>query len=49
MCRELKKANDEIVNTKKIELISSTLKVMHLNEMNSSLINDLVKINPYNQ
>ena len=44
---ELKKANDEVVNTKKIELISSTLKVMHLNEMNSSLINDLVKINPY--
>ena len=44
---ELKKANDEIVNTKKIELISSALKVMHLNEMNSSLINDLVKINPY--
>lgn len=44
---DLKKANDEIVNTKKIELISSTLKLMHLNEMNNSLINDLVKILPH--
>jgi len=44
---ELKKANEDIVNTKKIELISSTLKLMHLNEMNNSLINDLVKVNPY--
>lgn len=43
----LKKANDEIVNTKKMELISSALKLMHLNEMNSSLISDLVKINPH--
>jgi PAS domain S-box-containing protein len=44
---DLKKANEDIVNTKKIELISSTLKVMHLNEMNNSLINDLVKVNPF--
>ncbi|OFX53598.1 MAG: hypothetical protein A2066_04145 [Bacteroidetes bacterium GWB2_41_8] len=44
---EIKKANEEVVNTKKIELISSTLKVMHLNEMNNSLINDLVKVNPH--
>lgn len=44
---ELKKAHEDVVNTKKIELISSTLKVMHLNEMNSSLINDLVKVNPH--
>lgn len=44
---DLKKANEDIVNTKKIELISSTLKLMHLNEMNTSLINDLVKVNPY--
>ena len=44
---DLKKANEDIVNTKKIELISSTLKVMHLNEMNNSLINDLVKVNPH--
>lgn len=43
----LKKANEEVVNTKKIELISSTLKLMHLNEMNSSLIGDLVKVTPH--
>jgi PAS domain S-box-containing protein len=43
----LKKANEDIVNTKKIELISSTLKLMHLNEMNSSLIGDLVKVTPH--
>jgi PAS domain S-box-containing protein len=43
----LKKANEDIVNTKKIELISSTLKLMHLNEMNSSLINDLIKVTPH--
>jgi PAS domain S-box-containing protein len=43
----LKKANEDIVNTKKIELISSTLKVMHLNEMNNSIIDDLAKVNPY--
>lgn len=44
---DLKKANEDIVNTKKIELISSALKLMHLNEMNNSLINDLVKVNPF--
>lgn len=43
----LKKANEDIVNTKKVELISSTLKLMHLNEMNSSLISDLVKVTPH--
>ena len=43
----LKKANEDIINTKKIELISSTLKLMHLNEMNSSLIGDLVKVTPH--
>jgi PAS domain S-box-containing protein len=43
----LKKANEDIINTKKIELISSTLKLMHLNEMNSSLISDLVKVIPH--
>ena len=42
----LKKANEDVVNTKKIELISSTLKLMHVNEMNSSLIDDLQKIIP---
>lgn len=44
---ELKKAHEDVVNTKKIELITSTLKVMHLNEMNNSLINELIKINPH--
>ncbi len=44
---DLKKANEDIVSTKKIELISSTLKLIHLNEMNNSLINDLVKILPH--
>jgi len=44
---DLKKANEDILNAKKVELISSTLKLMHLNEMNSSLISDLVKVNPY--
>ncbi len=44
---DLKKANEDIVNTKKIELISSTLKLMHLNELNNSLINDLVKVNSF--
>ena len=43
----LKKANEDIINTKKVELISSTLKLMHLNEMNSSLISDLVKVTPH--
>ena len=28
-------------------MITSTLKLMHLNEMNSSLINDLVKVTPH--
>jgi PAS domain S-box-containing protein len=44
---ELKKANEDVVNTKKIELISSALKLMHLNEMNTSLISDIVKITPH--
>jgi len=44
---ELKKANEDIVNAKKIELISSTLKLMHLNEMNNNLINDLVKVSEH--
>lgn len=43
----LKKANEDIINTKKVELISSTLKLMHLNEMNGSLISDLVKVTPH--
>ncbi|MDX9883562.1 MAG: response regulator [Prolixibacteraceae bacterium] len=44
---DIQKANDEVINAKKIELISSTLKLMHLNEMNNSLLNDLVKILPH--
>ncbi len=43
----LKKANEDIVNTKKAELISNTLKLMHVNEMNNSLINDMQKIIPH--
>lgn len=43
----LKKANEEIVNAKKAELISNTLKLAHVNEMNSSLVNDLEKILPH--
>ena len=44
---ELKKANEDVVNTKKIELISSALKLMHLNEMNSNLISEMAKIAPH--
>ena len=44
---ELKKANEDIINNKKIELISSALKMTHLNEMNTSLINDLEKVLPH--
>jgi PAS domain S-box-containing protein len=44
---DLKKANEDIVNTKKAELITNTLKLMHMNELNHSLINDLTKILPF--
>ncbi len=44
---DLKKANEDVLNTKKVELVSSTLKLMHLNEMNNSLINDLTKVNSF--
>lgn len=43
----LKIAHEEVVNTKKAELVSCTLKVMHLNEMNTSLITDLEHVNPH--
>lgn len=44
---ELKKANDEIIKTKKIELISNTLKLTHVTEMNNNLIHDIQKITPF--
>ena len=43
----LKKANEDIVNTKKAELISNTLKLVHVNEMNSNLVDDMQKIIPH--
>lgn len=44
---DLKKANDQLVNRKKIELISSTLKLMQVNKLNISLIGDFEKLLPY--
>jgi PAS domain S-box-containing protein len=44
---ELKNANEEVINTKKIELVANTLHLMHVTEMNTSLINDLSKVNQY--
>ncbi|MDD2380685.1 MAG: response regulator [Mariniphaga sp.] len=44
---ELKKAHEDVVNTKKIELISSSLRVMHLNEMNNRLIRHLEEVKPH--
>jgi len=43
----IKKANEEVLNTKKAELISGTIKLMNVNELNSSLISDLQKLFPY--
>lgn len=43
---ELKKANEEIVATKKVELISSTLRLMHLSETHSNLISEMEGIIP---
>lgn len=44
---DLKKANDQLVNRKKIELISSTLRLMQVNKLNISLIGDFEKLLPY--
>lgn len=44
---ELKRANEEIINTKKVELISSTLKLMHLSETHSNLIGEMEGIIPH--
>lgn len=44
---ELKKANEEIINTKKIELISSTIKLIHLTNWSASLLQDLDNILPF--
>jgi PAS domain S-box len=43
---EIKRANEEIINTKKAELISGTIKLMNVNELNSNLISDLQKLLP---
>lgn len=43
---DIKKASDELLNLKKTELIASTLRSMHLNKLNSSLISDLEKLKP---
>lgn len=43
---EIKRANEEIINTKKAELISGTIKLMNVNELNSNLITDLQKLFP---
>lgn len=42
----IRQANEEIINTKKAELISGTIKIMHVNELNSNLISDLQKLFP---
>lgn len=44
---DLKRAHETVMNMKKAELISSTLQVMHLNEMNHGLIQNLEKVNPH--
>ena len=43
----LKRANEEVLNTKKAELITNTLKLMHLSDLNQSMVNDLVKVTPH--
>ena len=43
---EIKRANEEIINVKKAELISGTIKLMNVNELNSNLIADLQKLLP---
>lgn len=43
----IKQANEEIVNTKKAELIAGTIKLMNVNELNNNLINDLQKLLPH--
>lgn len=44
---DLKKANEELVNAKKLELISSALQLIQVNEMNEALIGDLNKVLPF--
>lgn len=43
---EIKRANEEILKTKKAELISGTIKLMNVNELNSKLIGDLQRVIP---
>jgi PAS domain S-box-containing protein len=44
---DLRKANEELLNVKKMELVSGTLQLMHVNEMNNNLIAELIKLNPH--
>ena len=44
---ELKLAHNEIMESKKRELTSSALRLIHLSEMNNNLISDLEKITEY--
>lgn len=44
---ELKKAHSEILESKKRELASSALRLIHMSEMNNRLIADLEKINEF--
>ncbi len=44
---KLKKANEELINTKKMELVASALQLMHVNELNESMINELAKVLPF--
>lgn len=43
---EIKRANDEILKNQKAELISGTIKLMNVNELNSNLIEDIQKVIP---
>lgn len=42
----VKKAGEEILNAQKAELISGTMRLMNVSEMNNSLINELEKLFP---
>ncbi len=42
----IKKANEELINTKKAEVISGAIKLMSVNDLNTSLVNDVQKLLP---
>jgi len=44
---EQKKASEELINAKKIELLSGAMQLMHINELNESIISELLKVLPY--